>query len=358
MGLPKIIISLSKKASTLVKRSSRGVVVLLLKDDTNDDITTAVYTSADDAGISADNWTAANIDYIKKAFLGSPAKVICERIGATTGEQTYTLEAALKRLSVTKFNYLAMPAAATGDGTAISDWIKTQRSAKRYCKAVLANCEANDFGVINFTTEGIMVGTKSYSTAEYTARLAGIFAGISLDRSATYFVLDEVTSITSSTTPDTDVDNGELILINDFEKIKIGRAVNSKKTLAAGEIADMKKIKLTEAADMIKEDISTTFADEYVGKVGNSYDNKVAFCAAINSYLKDITSEGVLYDKFDNSVSVDVVAQAAYLKSQGVDTSEMSDEEIKNYNTGSQVFIGGNIQFQDAMEDLTLALSM
>ena len=120
----------------------------------------------------------------------------------------------------------------------------------------------------------------------------------------------------------------------------------------------MKKIKLTEAADMIKEDISTTFADEYVGKVGNSYDNKVAFCAAINSYLKDITSEGVLYDKFDNSVSVDVVAQAAYLKSQGVDTSEMSDEEIKNYNTGSQVFIGGNIQFQDAMEDLTLALSM
>ena len=171
-------------------------------------------------------------------------------------------------------------------------------------------------------------------------------------------MLDEVTSITSSTTPDTDVENGELILINDFEKIKIGRAVNSKKTLSAGEIEDMKKIKLTEAADMIKEDISTAFADEYVGKVGNSYDNKVAFCAAINSYLKDITSEGVLYDKFDNSVSVDIAAQAAYLKSQDVDTSEMSDEEIKNYNTGSQVFISGNIQFQDAMEDLTLALSM
>ena len=41
----------------------------------------------------------------------------------------------------------------------------------------------------------------------------------------------------------------------------------------------------------------------------------------------------------------------------GVDRNA-SDEEIKNYNTGSQVFISGNIQFQDAMEDLTLALSM
>lgn len=358
MGLPKIIISLSKKASTLITRSSRGVVVLLLKDDTNKDFTTATYTSANDEGVSKENWSEANIDYINKAFLGSPAKVICERVGATSGEETYTLAAALNRLATTKFNYLAMPAATGGDNTDISDWIKKQRAAKRYCKAVLANCEANDFGIINFTTEGIMVDTKSYSTAEYTARLAGIFAGLSLDRSATYFVLDEVTSITDSTDPDKDIESGKLILINDCEKIKIGRAVNSKKTLASGEIEDMKKIKITEAADMIQEDIGATFADEYVGKVGNSYDNKVALCAAINSYFKDITSEGVLYDKFDSSVSVDVVAQAAYLKSQGVDTSEMSDEEIKNHNTGSQVFISGNIQFQDAMEDLTLELSM
>lgn len=358
MGLPKIIISLSKKASTVVKRSSRGVVVLLLKDDTNKDIVTASYTSADDTGISTDNWAAANIDYIQKAFLGNPSKVICERIGADEEEETYTLTAALKRLTTTKFNYLAMPAAEVDDVAEISAWIKIQRTAKRYCKAVLANCAANDVGVINFTTSGIMVGTKAYSTAEYTARLAGIFAGISLDRSATYYVLDEVTTITSSETPDDDIDNGELILIDDFEKIKIGRAVNSKTALSTDETEDMKKIKIIEALDMIKEDITTTFADEYVGKVSNSYDNKFALCAMINSYLQDITSAGVLYSGFDSSVSVDIDAQKAYLEKQGIDTKDMSTEEIKNYNTGSYVFLSGNIQFQDAMEDLTLALSM
>lgn len=357
MGLPNIIITLRQKAATLRSRSSRGIVVLLLKDDTTT-APTSVYTSPDDAGISSNSWTDANIDYIKKAFLGSPVKVICERI-IDDEESELTLSAALSRLTTTKFNYLAMPTAVTADNTAIATWIKAQRSTKhRYIKAVLANAAENDFGIINFTTDGIMVGDKAYTTAEYTARLAGIFAGMPLDRSATYYVLDEVTAITDSLTPDTDIDAGKLILINDFEKIKIGRAVNSKTTLAAGEIADMKKIKISDAVDMIKEDITSTFADEYVGKVGNSYDNKVALCAAINSYLKDITTEGVLYDKFDNSVFVDVEAQRAYLTAHGIDTSQMSEEEIKNCNTGSQVFIAGNIQLQDAMEDLTLVLSM
>lgn len=358
MGLPKIIISLSKKASTLITRSSRGVVVLLLKDDTNENITVEAYTSSGDYGITTKNWSETNIDYINKAFLGAPAKVVCARIGNAKGGKTLALSEVLDSLSTLRFNYIAMPQAEDADNSIISAWIKKQRAAKHYRKAVLANCEANDFGVINFVTDGITVDDRAYTTAEYTARLAGIFAGLSLDRSATYFALDEVTSIISSTDPDKDIESGKLIFIDDCEKIKIGRAVNSKKTLAADEIEDMKKIKITEAADMIQEDIETTFADEYIGKVGNSYDNKVILCSAINSYLKDLTNEGVLYDKFENSVSVDIAAQTAYLKSQGVDTSEMSDEEIKNYNTNSYVFIRGNIQFQDAMEDLTIELSM
>ena len=38
----------------------------------------------------------------------------------------------------------------------------------------------------------------------------------------------------------------------------------------------------------------------------------------------------------------------------GIDVDKLSDEEIKNYNTGSNLFVLGNIQFQDALEDLTL----
>lgn len=359
MGLPQIIIELKRKASTLIQRSSRGIVVLLLKDDTNIGFTRQVYKSKYDDGIAEKNWTAENIDYIEKAFEGKPSTVICERIGATAEESTYTLEAALDRLTSTRFNYLAMPQAEAGDATTIADWVDAMRNGKKKSfKAVLANSASDDYGIINFTTTNITVGEKVYTTAEYTARLAGIFAGLSLDRSATYYVLDEVISIAEHENPDEAIDKGELILINDGEKIKIGRAVNSKVKIEEGDIADMKKIKIIEGMDMLKDDIMSTFADNYVGKVSNSYDNKVAFCAAVNAYFKDITKEGVLYDQYDNSVSVDISAQEKYLKEQGIDTSTYTEEQLKNANTGAKVFVSGGVQFQDAMEDLQLSLTM
>ena len=358
MGLPQIIIELKRKASTLIQRSSRGVVVLLLKDDTDETFTRKTYKSQYDPDISSTYWKTANIDYIKKAFMGNPSVVICERIGEDSDEETYTLTAALGRLVTTRFNYLAMPETATGEATTIADWIKSMRSQKKSVKAVLSNSASDHCGIINFTTTNIKVGTKVYTSAEYTARLAGIFAGISLDRSATYYVLNEVESIAEIDDADDAVDDGELILINDGEKIKIGRAVNSKTTIGEGEIEDMKKIKIIEGMDLLQDDIRTTFADNYVGKVSNSYDNKVAFCAAVNAYFKDLQKEGVLFDQYENSIAVDVDAQEAYLKAQGIDTSDYTEEQLKNANTGSKVFASGGVQFQDAMEDLTLSLSM
>ena len=352
MGLPQIIIELKRKASTIIQRSSRGIVILLLKDDTNVGFTRQVYKSQYDDGIAEKNWSAENIDYIKMAFRGKPSTVICERIGDD-------LEAALDRLASTRFNYLAMPQAEAEDATAIAEWVDAMRNGKKKSvKAVLANSAEDNYGVINFTTTNITVGEKVYTTAEYTARLAGIFAGLPLDRSATYYVLDEVDSIAEHENPDESIDKGELILINDGEKIKIGRAVNSKVKVEEGDISDMKKIKIIEGMDMLKDDIMSTFADNYVGKVSNSYDNKVAFCAAVNAYFKDITKEGVLYDQYENSVSVDISAQEKYLKEQGIDTSTYTEEQLKNANTGAKVFVSGGVQFQDAMEDLQLSLTM
>ena len=47
-------------------------------------------------------------------------------------------------------------------------------------------------------------------TVEYTSRIAGIVAGIPLNKSVTYYVLDEVKSIKESSTPDDDIDAGKL----------------------------------------------------------------------------------------------------------------------------------------------------
>ena len=50
--------------------------------------------------------------------------------------------------------------------------------------------------------------------------------------------------------------------------------------------------------------------------------------------------------------------QRSYLESRGTDTSDMKDADILRANTGSQVFLEANLTFCDAMEDLSLVISM
>ena len=106
---------------------------------------------------------------------------------------------------------------------------------------------------------------------------------------------------------------------------------------------------------MIRDDIRSTFEDEFVGKVENSYDNKVVFIAAVNKYFKDLASRGVLYDKFDNKAEIDILATREYL-ALSKDVSEWEDEKIKTANTGTNVFVKANIQIQDAIEDLNFGI--
>ena len=58
--------------------------------------------------------------------------------------------------------------------------------------AILPNCDADHEGIINFTTNGIVSGDKTYTAAKYCSRIAGILAGTPLTISATYAPLNEL----------------------------------------------------------------------------------------------------------------------------------------------------------------------
>ena len=49
--------------------------------------------------------------------------------------------------------------------------------------------------------------------------------------------------------------------------------------------------------------------------------------------------------------------QKLYLESKGVDTSEMSEQEIKEANTDSHVFLKGSIGILDAIEDVDIIIN-
>jgi hypothetical protein len=351
MGLPEVNIIFSSLAVSAVQRSQRGVVALIFKDDTGA-FTSKEYRAAIE--VQSADWTAANKAFIEQAFSGGPSKVIVERIPVNAANYS----AALTRLAVKRWNYLAIPGIATADVAAIATQIKTWRDTnKKTFKAVLPNNTGDHIGIINFATSGIKVGGNTYSAADYSGRIAGILAGMPLTRSATYYVLPEVEAITESTDPNADIDAGKLILVNDGDKIKIGRGVNSLTTLSGGKGADWQKIKIIEGHDLIQEDITTTFNDNYVGKINNSYDNQVLFLTAVNAYARGLRGD-VLDPAGDNTVGVDLETQRLAWEAIGTDTSTWDDQMVKSQAFQSEVFIAGAFKFLDAIEDLNFKISV
>ena len=351
MGLPQINIAFQTLAVTAIARSARGVVALVLKDSTDVTFETKIYT--DITQIDPLDWTATNLDYIQKAFLGIPTKIIVER--EASAAVNYNLS--LARLANKKWNYLAIPGLVVGDVATISTWIKTMRDTnKKTFKAVLPISVSDHEGIINFTGSGIKVGATTYTAYQYCCRIAGILAGLPFTRSSTYYVLTEVDSITETTTPDDDIDAGQLILINDGVHIKIGRGVNSLTTTTVTKGAKFKKIKIMEAIDLMREDIRDTFDSEYVGKVNNFYDNKVLFLTGVNAYFKVLQGDEVLDPNFTALAGIDIDAQELYLQSTGLDTSALTTAQIKEYNTGSKVFVKASGSPLDAMEDLDFSM--
>ena len=355
MGLPSINIEFSKKAVSLITRSERGVVVLLLKDTTKETVVNAYSSIAD---VAKEDWSAESYKALELCFLGRPYRVLAVR--AVKAAEAINVDESKRLFENLNFDWFAAPQASASEAQALASFFDTEKKTKyKKGKAVFHNVAADSAAVVNFTTTNISAvlneTVEKVSSTLYTARIAGLLAGVSLEESSTYKVLPEIVDLEQSKTPDADIDAGKLILIFDGQKFKVGRGVTSLVTVTEAMPEDFTKIKIAEAADIVRHDIKTTFDDTYVGKRNNTYDNKQLFVGAVASYLKDL--EDILVDKDAGiEVALDTEKNRAYLKKQGVDTSEMSDLKINKSNTGSRLAIRAQFKFIDAMEDLSMGI--
>lgn len=347
MGLPNILIEFKSKASTAIKRGERGIVAVMLIEAEKD----AGVTKVEDVTQIPEGLTEDNKAYLERAFYGGSMPVKYVQVILTD-----TVANGLKFLEVTKFDYFVAPPTVTPEEvTSIITFIKTLRDNKGIrVKAVLPNAKADHEGIINFTTADIKVGEKTYSAAEYCSRMASLLAGTPLSVSATYYPLSEVEDVPKFTKSELDakIDAGELVIFHDGEKVKVGRAVNSLVTVGQTKSADYKSIKNVDIMDMIYTDIKTTCEDVYIGKFANSYDNKCLLIISIQAYLEGLRDEELL----DQNIvtGVDMEAQTNYLKGQGIDTSEMTEQEIKGANTGTNVFLSASYKILNAIEDISV----
>ncbi len=350
MGLPNIIISFQTKASTAIKRGERGVVAIMVIETENHGVTKITDTTQIPKDL-----TEANRAYVERAFLGGKSAIRHVLL-----IRTDTVENALETLETIKFDYLAAPPEVTeAEAKAISAQIIAMRDSKRLkVKAVLPNTAADHEGIINFTTGDIKVGEATFTAGEYCSRIAGILAGTPLSVSSTYYVLSEVDDVPKFTRSELGekIDKGEFVLFHDGEKVKVGREVNSllDENKVKGDI--YKSIKAVDTMDLIYNDIHTTCEDSYIGKYPNNYDNKCLLVVAIRQYLEALRDDEIL--DTDISVGIDTEAQRDWLRENGTDVSEMDEQEIKEANTRSNVFIKGAYHILYAIEDITISFEI
>ena len=94
-----------------------------------------------------------------------------------------------------------------------------------------------------------------------------------------------------------------------------------------------------------------TAQDNYIGRYANSYDNKCLLITAINEYFRELIRSGIIQSGI---CEIDVEAQRKYLEGKGIDTQDMSDQEIKEANTGAHVYLRATVSILDAIEDIDL----
>lgn len=355
--MPSVIVTFQEKGISAIQRSERGILCMILNDEALADLVNYTIYSVDDIPEGMSDISKEQVKLALTGYQTSPRKVIVYNVKAKDNVVDYT--AVLKVLENVRFDWLVVPGITSEKAPDIASWIKSMRTKGKMIKAVLPNQKADFEGVVNFTNSVIKTATKTYTTAEYCSRVAGIICGTPMIISCTYAPAPELIEVDNYTQEEMDekVGNGEFFFFNDGEKIKVARGVNSLVTTMQGKGEDYQKIKLVDLLDMIHDDITKTGHDSYIGKYANSYDNRCLLVTAINGYLHTLETEGLL-EKGQNVASIDLTATKNWLESNGLYTRDelesMDEITIKNANIHDNVFIHVELSPLDAIENITV----
>lgn len=369
LASPSITIDFTEVAASAIDRGERGIVALILKESTPP--SPAHFRVYDVTEIPA-TLTAANKQFIKDALVGytnAPRYIAVYVMDGDAAGLDAEYTAALNYFETEKFQWLAIPTVETDQKTAdIISWVKTKRQNGLLVKAVLPNANSADTeGVINWVTTLYRDADTAITPEAGTPRIAGLLAGTGLTISATYAPLRDFVDCTRTTKAERDalVGVGKLNAFWDGEKVKLNRAVNSFATTTSAKNDQYKKIKIVEDMDLMEDDIRKTIEDSYIGKFVNSYDNKCLLITAVNAYFQGLINDGVLAA---GVAEINIEATRTWLNANGrpvvlpdgtsIAVADATDDQIKQANTGSHVFLHAVVSILDAIEDFDLDVNI
>lgn len=357
MGMPEVVINFKESKDTFVYRLGRGTVCWFVADSEKSTAEKHLirYKGDSDKELAGLKNSETVIKQVKRMFDFGVKNVIVVACK--------DLDTAKTLLEQEKYNYLAIESADEGALT----WAKDigYRAGKHFIlitdgAASLAKDESNVVSVYP-ESKTIELGKPS--------DIASIIASVN-DRSATYYVLannteltdEEIAKYPARKAASAKVDEGALVVFNDGEKLKIARAVTTYykggEDIGNTSKSPFSKIRAVDIANMIMDDIETTFENEYSGKVINTYDNKMNFISMINAvYLAGLVGTALSGD-FENVVDIDLQKHVEIAKQQGMDVDSMSEIDLRTIDTGDKVYLAGHIHIVDTMEDLYINFSI
>jgi len=348
---PSISIAFKTLATTAIQRSERGTVCLILQDTK---ATQKWYTFKTIADVETEKWDKDSIKYINLAMHYGTYKILVRVI--QSGEDTSKV---LKDLEMRKFNWLAYPKASETEDQTVVNWVKQQfgntGAIGKTVKYVSSFADKTDHvAIVELANGGTYKSIYGDFTAqEYTVAIAGLIAGMPLNRSADNYTMSDLKSV-----EDYEPKLGKFSLYNDEEVVKVNYGVNSKTTFDSTWKKDTRKIKVVEGMCFIVDDIRDTFKNYWLGKYINDYDNKMNFCSNITKvYFKEM-SPNVLNGDYDNKVEIDIEAHKKVIITDGLEVNGMTDLEILQYPTGEDVYLTGDVRFVDTMASLSLTMAM
>ena len=204
-------------------------------------------------------------------------------------------------------------------------------------KAIARTAGFNHEGIVNVGT-GVVLDDVTYSSAQVAPYVAGLIAGQKLSESTTYAAspFDDVTRRWTRTEQEDAVRNGVFIFFHDGRIVKPLRGINSLITLRQGQSQFFKKIRAIRVMDAINSDLQTAAEDNYIGKINNTEEGRLALIAACKQYMEVLAQGGVI-----ESTNWDVYLNPTYHGNNATITPEPD-----------QVFMNWTARMTDVIEQI------
>lgn len=355
--LPKINITFKQLATSFIQRSERGVAVLIVRDATAGGNGYATYT--DITELENAPYTAANKQYITDCMTFGPLRCGVAKVGADG-----TLADALALVTAhEKTGWITVAGGTSADWTALVSWIKAREKEAKSWKAVVFKAAAPDcMHVVNLYNDKVtFADSRGEVTGEkYTPSLVGLLAACNVSRGATNYLCANLKEVTVPEDPDAAVGNGQFLLVNDDLEVHVGVDVNSLTTTNGSTLTeDMKYVETVEAMDMMRDDITKAFRDEYLGNYRNSLNNQMLLISAINYYFLQLAQQDILDSEHANRASIDVAAQrSAWVGSGKSEAESWDDATVRSNPFKRNVYLSGDVKILGSMVNLEFVVTL